>query len=92
MTLIKWMDSVDKLRTKYDWLLCFSMPKLLLLYHLLQAEDPNLDAIMHEISFLCSNEPGDWEGIQVEVEVSWSEEDVGEQSGKIKKGRDRTVM
>lgn len=90
--LTTWMHSVDELRAKYDWLLFFSVPKLLLLYHLLQAEDPNVDAIMHEISFLCSNERGDWKGTRVEVKVSRSEEDVGEQNGKTRKGRNITVV
>ena len=30
------------------------VPKLLLVYHLLQED--NMEAIVHEISFLCSNE------------------------------------
>ena len=71
------MQSVDELRNKYDWLLFFSLPKLLVLYHLLRAEDPNLEAIVHEISFLCSNEQAAWKGVQAGVEVSWSVEDVG---------------
>ena len=71
------MQSVDELRNKYDWLLFFSLPKLLFLYHLLQPENPNLEAIVHEISFLCSNEQAAWKGVQAGVEVSWSVEDVG---------------
>ena len=43
------------------------MPKLLLVYHLLQED--NMEAIVHEISFLCSNEQAAWESAQVEVEV-----------------------
>ena len=51
-----WMRQVDELRNQYNWLLFFSVPKLLLLYNLMRVEIPNLEAIVHEISFLCSNE------------------------------------
>ena len=76
--LATWLQSVDELRAKYDWLLFFSVPKLLILYHLLQVEDPNLETIVHEISFLCSNEQAAWKGVCMKVEVSWSVEDVGD--------------
>ena len=68
--LATWLQSVDELRTEYDWLLFFSVPKLLTLYHLLQAEDPNLETIVHEISFLCSNEQAAWKDVCMKVEVS----------------------
>ena len=68
--LTTWADRVDELRNQYDWLLFFSMPKLLLLYDLLQAESPNLEAIVHEISFLCSNQQPSWENVQKLVKVS----------------------
>ena len=61
MLLTEWIQHVAALRNKYDWLLFFKVPKLLLLYHLLTAKDPNLEAIMHEISFLCSNKQEAWE-------------------------------
>ena len=67
MMLTTWMQSVDELRNQYDWLLFFSMPKLLILYDLLQAERSNLEAIVHEISFLCSNEQADWKSVLVKV-------------------------
>ena len=65
--LTNWMQRVAELRSQYDWLLFFSVPKLLLVYHLLQEE--NVEAIVHEISFLCSNEQDAWESAQVEVKV-----------------------
>ena len=69
MMLTTWMQHVTKLRNQYDWLLFFSVPKMLLLYHLLQDEKPNLEAIVHEISFLCSNEQATMESIQKRVKV-----------------------
>ena len=65
--LTNWMQRVAELRSQYDWLLFFSVPKLLLVYHLLQEE--NVEAIVHEISFLCSNEQDAWKSAQVEVKV-----------------------
>ena len=67
--LTAWLRHVDELRSQYDWLLFFNVPKLLLLYHLLLEENPNLEAIVHEISFLCSNEQGALESVRVAVEV-----------------------
>ena len=66
--LDEWIQHVDKLRAQYHWLLFFSMPKILLLYHLLQ--EKNVEAIVREISFLCHNDQAAWENAQVVVEVS----------------------
>lgn len=65
-----WLQHVNKLRNQYEWLLFFRVPKLLLLYNLLQAEHPNVGAIMHEINFLCSDEQAAWESTWKMVEVS----------------------
>lgn len=64
-----WMQHVDELRNQYNWLLFFSMPKLLLLYNLLQVATPNLEAIVHEISFLCVTEKASWKSTREMVEV-----------------------
>lgn len=73
--LAKWTQDVDELRNQYHWLLFFSMPKMLRLNHLLREKNPNVEAIVHEISFLCRNDQAAWENAQVVVEVSsgWSE-------------------
>ena len=68
--LTTWSQSVDELRSQYDWLLFFSMPKLLLLYRLLHADGPNMGAIVQEISFLYSNAQASWESTCEIVEVS----------------------
>ena len=70
MLLTRWMQHMTELRNQYEWLLFFSTPKLLLLYHLLQEEKPNLEAIVHEISFLCSNTQEAWESALKIVKVS----------------------
>ena len=69
MILTTWKQSVAELRSQYDWLLFFSMPKLLRLYYLLRAKEPNLEAIVLEISFLCCNEQAALENIWKMVEV-----------------------
>ena len=68
--LTTWVHRVDELRNQYKWLLFFSIPKMLLLHNLLRAKDPNLKAIVHEISFLCCNDQAVWESVQVAVKVS----------------------
>ena len=68
--LAEWMELVDKLRNQYHWLLFFRMPKMLLLYHLVKKENPNLEGIVHEISFLFHNEQAAWKSVQNMVEVS----------------------
>ena len=73
--LTKWMERVAELRNEYKWLLFFSVPKLLLLYHLLQ--DQNLAAIVHEISFLFSNTQASWESAVVEVNSRRGEGGIG---------------
>lgn len=70
MMLTRWMQHVDELRNQYHWLLFFSVPKMLLLYHLLQEENSNPWAIVHEISFLCYNEQAAWKNAQVVVKVN----------------------
>ena len=69
MMLTKWMQSVSELRDQYNWLLFFSMPKLLHLSHLLQEETLNMELIVHEISFLCCNEQATLKSVQKMVEV-----------------------
>ena len=64
------MQHVNELRSQYHWLLFFSVPKLLLLYRLLQEKKINVEAIVHEISFLCSNEQASWKNAHDLVEVS----------------------
>ena len=70
MMLTTWLQCVDELRNHYDWLLFFSMPKLLLLYRLLRADGPNMEAIVQEINFLYSNPQASWESTCEIVEVS----------------------
>ena len=73
-----------ELRKKYRWLLFFSVPKLLLLYHLLREQ--NLAAIVHEISFLFSNTQASLESAEVEVNGGW--ESVKDRIGE---GREATM-
>ena len=46
------------------------MPKMLHLYHLLREKNPNVEAIVREISFLCRNDPAARKNAQVVVKVS----------------------
>jgi len=68
-----WMQRVTELRSQYNWLLFFRVPKLLLLYHLLIVEHPYVEAIVHEISFLFSHDQDAWKSARKMVEVRWKE-------------------
>lgn len=67
------MQRVTELRSQYNWLLFFRVPKLLLLYHLLIVEHPYVEAIVHEISFLFSHDQDAWKSARKMVEVRWKE-------------------
>lgn len=50
----KWKEDVSNLRTEYEWLLYFSVPKILLLYDLITS--PNgAEKIIQEVSFLTDS-------------------------------------
>ena len=51
----QWSEKVSQLQKEYSWLLFFSVPKLLLLYSLVDVQEPNIPAIVVEISFLFEN-------------------------------------
>ena len=54
--MFRWSDKVSQLRREYSWLLFFSVPKLLLLHSLVDEMQPDLAAIVAEISFLFEND------------------------------------
>ena len=54
--VFRWSDKVSQLRREYSWLLFFSVPKLLLLHSLVDELQPDLAAIVAEISFLFEND------------------------------------
>ena len=71
LALSRWKKRVTELRAQYDWLLFFSIPKILNLYKLLISSDLNiqLDFIIHEISFLCQNDVHTREDLKHRVQV-----------------------
>ena len=60
-----------ELRSQYDWLLFFSVPKLLAIYGLLTYTEPEeqLDQLMHEISFLFCNNQVTRDAVKANMEV-----------------------
>ena len=66
----KWSENVSQLRREYSWLLFFSVPKLLLLYSLVDEQEPNLAAIVAEISFLFENSVKVRENLTTVLKVS----------------------
>lgn len=63
---------MTELRSQFDWLLFFSIPKILRLYKLVsECEDTSrqLDEIVGEISFLCQNNEATRQNLKLRVQV-----------------------
>ena len=66
---------MTRLRSQYEWLLFFSVPKLLLVYQLMQGwneeeeEEGCLDQLVREIMFLITNDSTTRENLQENIEV-----------------------
>lgn len=56
-TLVGWEEQMAELRSEYEQLLYFSVPKLLHLYQNLIAPEPSPESIMHDVGFLFENTP-----------------------------------
>ena len=68
-----WNCSVTLVRAQYEWLVFFSIPKLLILYKLLDSEAAPecIDRIVQEISFLCCDDETSRKSLRAQVEVSY---------------------
>ena len=57
--VMDWSKKVTTLRSKYSWLLFFSVPKLLLLYQMVKEAnlefDSDIDNVIREVAFLFEN-------------------------------------
>ena len=72
--LTSWTQTVTRLRSQYEWLLFFSVPKLLLVYQLMQGwneeeEEGCLDQLVREIMFLITNDPLTRDTLRKNIEV-----------------------
>ena len=74
--LTSWTQTVTRLRSQYEWLLFFSVPKLLLVYQLMQGwneeeeeEEGCLDQLVREIMFLITNDSTTRENLRENIEV-----------------------
>ena len=56
-SVVAWEEQMAELRSEYEQLLYFSVPKLLHLYQNLTVSDPSLESIMHDVGFLFENTP-----------------------------------
>lgn len=52
----KWKLEVSELRSRYTWLLYFSIPKMLLFHKQINSSSRDIDAIVHEVSFIICNQ------------------------------------
>ena len=61
-----------ELRSEYEQLLYFSVPKLLHLYQNLTVQDPSPESIMHDVGFLFENSPSVQAQLKQTVQVHCS--------------------
>ena len=72
VNLESWKKRVTALRSQYDWLLFFSIPKILRLYKLVSVcgeRNEQFDEIVAEISFLCKNDQTTRKDLKQRVKV-----------------------
>jgi hypothetical protein len=92
LLVTRWNHEVSDLRARYTWLLYFSVPKMLRLYHLIHSPREEMEVkvkmIVHEVSFLVKSQPEERTELAEGVEVrgrGWE----GGLGGEIKDGRGR---
>lgn len=56
-SMIAWEEQMAELRSEYEQLLYFSVPKLLHLYQNLTVPEPSPESIIHDVGFLFENTP-----------------------------------
>ena len=66
----KWMEKVENIHNSNKWLLFFRVPKLIVLYEALTAENPSVSAIIQEIGFLFQRNAHTSEDFKSAVNVS----------------------
>ena len=64
-----WEQDVAQLRSQYEQLLFFTIPKLLHLYHMITALEPDLESIVQEVRFLFQNTPPVRKKLKETIEV-----------------------
>lgn len=70
LLLATWSQEVARLRTRYGWLLYFSVPKMLHLHRLISTSGlHDVDMIVHEVSFLATSQPAEREELSMGVQV-----------------------
>ena len=72
INLDSWKKRVTELRSNYDWLLFFSIQKILRLYKLVsvcEGRHEQLHEIVAEISFLCQNDEATRQNLKQRVKV-----------------------
>ena len=70
--VVEWQKNISMLRSRYTWLLYFSIPKMLLLYRHIKSPPPGIDVIVHEVSFVVYNQEVERIDLQRGVEVSFT--------------------
>ena len=69
-SVVAWEEQMAELRSEYEQLLYFSVPKLLHLYQNLTVSEPSLESIMHDVGFLFENTPSVQAQLKLAIQVS----------------------
>ena len=63
------LGTVSKLHKKYEWLMFFSVAKVIVLQEMLISEEPKVESIVEEIGPLLVNTPSAREALTTAVKV-----------------------
>ena len=69
-SVVTWEEQMAELRTEYEQLLYFSVPKLLHLYQNLTVSEPSPESIIHDVGFLFENTPSVQAQLKLAIQVS----------------------
>ena len=69
--LREWVNKLEKVHSTYKWLLFFRVPKLMMLYEALAAEEPSIPTIINEVGFLFKRDPDTRELLSTAIEVNF---------------------
>ena len=72
-SLTMWEEQMAELRSEYEQLLYFSVPKLLHLYQNLTVPEPSLESIVHDVGFLFENTPSVQARLKQAIQVCYYE-------------------
>jgi hypothetical protein len=68
-SVVAWEEQMAELRSEYEQLLYFSVPKMLHLYQNLTVSEPSPESIIHDVGFLFENTPSVQAQLKLAIQV-----------------------